>query len=138
MNSFRFWQVGSIGAATWDNLSQTAPLLLFGLALSILLSPSLNVMALGDEMASGLGVRTGFIRMCGAAASVLLCGVTTAVAGPIGFVGLMVPHMIRLLFTSDLRILIPLSAMGGAILLTLADVAGRLLGSPGELRNNFV
>jgi iron complex transport system permease protein len=93
---------------------------------------------LGDDVATSLGIRTGVVRLIGALAGVLLCGATTALAGPIGFIGLMVPHTMRLICGPNLRIIIPISAIGGAILLTISDVLGRLIGSPSELEAGIV
>ena len=138
MNAFRFWQVGSVSGATWEGILSVLPFLAAGLLLGFLSTPALNALALGDEVATGLGVRTGLVRITAAAAGVLLCGATTALAGPIGFVGLMIPHIMRLVCGPNLRILVPMSAVGGAILLTLSDVAGRLIGSPGELEAGIV
>ncbi len=138
MNAFRFWQVGSISGATWKGISSVLPFLILGLVIGILASPALNALALGDDVATGLGVRTGTVRIAGALAGVLLCGATTALAGPIGFVGLMVPHTVRLLCGPNLRLIIPMSAVGGSIVLTLADVIGRLIGSPSELEAGIV
>lgn len=138
MNAYRFWQVGSVGGATWAGIYAVLPFLVIGLLLSFLVTPSLDALALGDDLATGLGVRTGLIRISAAAAGVILCGATTAIAGPIGFVGLMVPHTMKLLLGPHLRLTIPFSAMGGGILLTLADVIGRLLGSPSELESGIV
>lgn len=138
MNAFRFWQVGSVSGATWEGILAALPFLLMGCLIAMFLIPSLNVLALGDEVAVSLGVRVGLIRGIGAISGVVLCGVTTAIAGPIGFVGLMVPHMIRLLLGENLKFLIPMSAIAGAVLLTGADVVGRLLGSPGELEVGIV
>lgn len=99
----------------------------------LLLGPSLNTLALGDDVATGLGLNVKLVRMLAALAGVLLCASTTALAGPIGFVGLMVPHFMRLMVGPDMRWTLPLSAISGAALILLADVLGRLLGSPGEL-----
>lgn len=138
MNAFRFWQVGSVSGADWSKIIAVLPFFLFGLLCSIFVAPGLDAMALGDEMATGLGVKTRWIRIISALAGVILCGATTALAGPIGFVGLMVPHAVRLLFGSGMRKLMPLSALFGAILLTFADVIGRVAGSPGELEAGIV
>jgi iron complex transport system permease protein len=89
-------------------------------------------------MAVALGVHVGLIRLVSAFAGVLLCASVTALAGPIGFVGLMMPHLVRQLFTGDMRIVLPMSALGGAALLTLSDVAGRVLGRPGELEVGII
>ena len=138
MDSFRFWQVGSVSGANWTNIRVVLPFLIVGFLIGILLAPVLNAMALGDEMASVLGVHTGIARAIGALGGVMLCGAITAVAGPIGFVGLMVPHVMRLLLGPDQRIIIPMSAVGGALILAAADIAGRILGSPGELESGVV
>ncbi len=138
MDQFRFWQVGSVGAGNWSSISTFAPFLLIGLFLAILSGPALNALALGDDVAKGLGVRTGVIRVISALGAVLLCGAATALAGPIGFIGLLATHVMRLLLGPDLRFVIPMSALAGALILTAADVAGRLLGSPGELEVGVV
>lgn len=138
MNAFRFWQVGSISGATWEGIYTILPFLIVGMLMGLLVSPALDALALGDDVATGLGVRTGTIRLIGALSGVLLCGATTALAGPIGFVGLMVPHTMRLICGPNLRLVIPMSAVGGAILLTISDVLGRLIGSPGELESGIV
>jgi iron complex transport system permease protein len=138
MNAFRFWQVGSVSGATWAGISSVLPFLFAGLIIGILSAPALNALALGDDVATGLGVRTGIVRIIGAFAGVLLCGATTALAGPIGFVGLMVPHTMRLICGPNLRFIIPMSAIGGAVILTLSDVIGRLIGSPSELEAGIV
>jgi iron complex transport system permease protein len=138
MNVFRFWQVGSVGGATWASLLTILPFIAVGLVLGLAATPALNALALGDEVARGLGVRTGWLRLMAAAAGVLLCGATTAVAGPIGFVGLMVPHAVRLLTGPDQRLIALLSALYGAVLLTVADVVGRVLGRPSEVEVGIV
>lgn len=138
MDQFRFWQVGSVGSATWSTVSTFIPFLIAGFAIGILAAPALNAMALGDATATGLGVRTGLLRLVAAAAAVLLCGAATALAGPIGFIGLLSAHLIRLAIGPDLRYVIPLSALAGAIIMTLSDVCGRLIGSPGELEVGVV
>jgi len=138
MNQFRFWQVGSVGAGTWDSILLLLPFLLVGTAVALICIPGLNALALGDETARGLGVKTGMLRLTAACAGVILCGATTAVAGPIGFVGLLATHVIRLLLGADLRYLIPMSALAGAVILIGSDVVGRLIGSPGELEVGVV
>ncbi|WP_026478900.1 FecCD family ABC transporter permease [Alkaliphilus transvaalensis] len=138
MNAVRFWQVGSISGATWEGIVTVLPFLIVGVVLGLLSTPALDALAMGDDIATGLGVRTGVVRLVGALAGVLLCGATTALAGPIGFVGLMVPHTMRLICGPNLRWVIPMSAIGGAILLILSDVLGRLIGSPSELEAGIV
>lgn len=133
MDAFRFWQIGSVGAASWDSILLAAPIIVIGLIIAIATAPSLNALALGDDVATGLGVKTGLLRIVSAFAGVLLCGAITAIAGPIGFIGLMAPHIMRLLLGPDQRILMPMSAIAGAVILTAADVAGRLIARPGEI-----
>jgi len=138
MEQFRFWQVGSVGAGTWDSLLLLLPFLAAGIITACFCAPALNALALGEEAAEGLGVRTGTLRMLAVFAGVILCGATTAVAGPIGFVGLLAAHVIRMLIGPDLRYLIPLSALSGAIILIVSDVIGRWIGRPGELEVGVV
>ena len=132
LQAFRFWQVGSIGSATWENISLISPFLIIGFIISMFISGYLNNLALGDEAATALGTNVVITRSVGALASVLLCGATTALAGPIGFVGLIIPHLVRLIYGSEMGKILPLSFLGSGILLLLSDVIGRIIGSPGE------
>ncbi len=138
MDSFRFWQVGSVSGATWDSIQLILPFIVIGFITSIAVTPALNVLALGDDIATGLGINIGIIRMICAIAGVMLSGATTAIAGPIGFIGLMIPHAIRLIMGSNLSGIVPLSAIGGAALLTISDVLGRVIGSPGEVQVGII
>ncbi|KUP09440.1 iron ABC transporter [Bacillus coahuilensis p1.1.43] len=138
MDQFRFWQVGSVGAGNWNSITLFVPFLLVGLLIALFTGPALNALALGDEAASGLGVRTGTLRLVASFSGVILCGAATALAGPIGFIGLLATHLVRLVIGPDLRFVIPMSALSGAIILTISDVCGRLLGSPGELEVGVV
>ena len=138
MKEFRFWQVGSISGATWNDIKLVLPFVLVGIVMSFVFASPLNAMALGDEMAVSLGVKVGVVRAFSAFAGVLLCAVVTAIAGPIGFVGLMLPHLIRQLLNNDMRLIIPFSAIGGAGLLVISDVIGRILGRPGELEVGII
>lgn len=138
MKEFRFWQVGSIGGATWDDIKLVVPFVIVGICMSFIMASPLNAMALGDEMAVSLGVKVGVVRAISALAGVMLCAVITAIAGPIGFVGLMLPHLIRQLLDNDMRLIIPFSALGGAGLLVISDVLGRVLGRPGELEVGII
>ena len=138
MDAYRFWQVGSLSGATWESIKAVLPFLIVGFVISIVSTPALNALSLGDELATGLGVNTGLVRILCAIAGVILCGATTAIAGPIAFVGLMIPHTIRLIFGSDMKNLIPMSAIGGAIILTISDVIGRIIGSPSELEVGII
>lgn len=138
MDQFRFWQVGSVGSGNWSTISTLLPFLLVGILIALFSASALNALALGDEVAKGLGVRTGTLRLIAAFGGVLLCGAATALAGPIGFIGLLATHVIRLVIGPDLRYVIPMAALSGAIILTISDVCGRLIGSPGELEVGVV
>jgi iron complex transport system permease protein len=129
----RSWQIGGVGGANFDIIGQAVPFLLVGFLICLLSARSLNSLALGDEMAAGLGERVALARGLASVGAVLLCGAATAVAGPIAFVGLVVPHLCRLLIGVDNRWLLPFSALVGAGLLTAADVLGRIVARPGEI-----
>ena len=127
------WLVGGVGGATPDQIAPVLPFLAVGLVVSLASARRLNLLALGDDTASGLGENVMAARIMAAIGAILLAGAATAACGPIGFVGLVVPHLCRLLFGVDYRWILPFSALGGAILLTLADVLGRLVARPAEL-----
>lgn len=129
----RSWLIGGVGGASWESLRMVAPFLVVGLLLALASAGSLNSLALGDEMAAGLGERVVLARALAALSAVLLCGAATAAAGPIGFVGLVVPHACRMLAGPDHRWLIPLSAVAGAALLTVSDIVGRVVAPPTEV-----
>lgn len=131
--SMRTWLAGDLAGLSWAQITPAAVAATAGFALAIGLAPALNMLALGDTLARGLGVSLARIRLLSLFAIALLCGAAVAIAGPVGFVGLVVPHMVRRLAGSDLRVVIPLSALGGAALLLLADIAARTLLSPQEL-----
>ncbi|WP_312606239.1 FecCD family ABC transporter permease [Kosakonia cowanii] len=129
----RTWLAGDLAGLSWAQITPAAMAATAVFALAIGLAPALNMLALGDTLARGLGVSLTRIRLLSLFAIALLCGAAVAIAGPVGFVGLVVPHMVRRLAGSDLRVVIPLSALGGAALLLLADIAARTLLSPQEL-----
>ncbi|WP_434290997.1 FecCD family ABC transporter permease [Celeribacter sp. SCSIO 80788] len=132
------WLVGGVGGATYDQILPVLPFLAAGGAITLLSARKLNMLALGDDTAAGLGENVIVARIMAAGGAVLLCGATTAVCGPIGFVGLVVPHLCRLLVGVDYRLVLPLSALTGAVLLTVADVLGRLIARPAELEVGIV
>lgn len=139
MDQFRFWQIGSVGGASMDELTVFVPVFLAAVVVALVMAPSLEVLALGDDSAVGLGARPGLIRLVSSAAAVLLCGAVTALAGPVGFIGLMVPHMVRMVWrTAGMRSLMLLSAVVGAFLLTFSDVIGRVIGGTGEVEVGIV
>jgi len=133
LDRFRFWQVGGLAGRDWSVVLAGLPFLAAGAVLVVGAGRALNGLALGDDVARGLGQRVGLTRGVTALGVVLLCGAATALAGPIGFVGLVVPHAVRLLSGPDYRWILPLSLVLGPCLLLLADVAGRVVLLPGEV-----
>lgn len=131
--SVRSWQVGGVGGASFATISQLVPFLVAGLVLSLMFARGINSLALGDEVAVGLGERVAVVRGLAALGAVVLCGSATALAGPIWFVGLIVPHLCRLLVGVDYRWVLPFSALTGAGLLVAADVLGRIVARPAEI-----
>jgi iron complex transport system permease protein len=127
------WQIGGVGGATDDKLWQMAPFLAVGAFVCAWSARGLNMLGLGDELASGLGERVARTRLLAAGGAVTLACAITAITGPIAFVGLVVPHFCRLLVGVDHRWLLPFSAVGGAVLLIVADVVGRVVTPPGEV-----
>ncbi|HDU4042075.1 TPA: iron ABC transporter permease [Klebsiella aerogenes] len=131
--AMRTWLAGDLAGLNWATLQAALVPALSGMGLALLLAPRLNVLALGDKVAMGLGVNLVQTRLLGLAAIALLCGAAVAVAGPIGFVGLVVPHVVRRLITQDIRLALPLAAPVGALVLVLADIAARTIVAPQEL-----
>ena len=131
--AMRTWLAGDLAGLNWSTLQTALVPALIGLGVALLIAPRLNVLALGDKVALGLGVNLVQTRLLGLLAIALLCGAAVAVAGPIGFVGLVVPHVVRRLVTEDIRLALPLAAPVGALALVLADIAARTLVAPQEL-----
>lgn len=129
----RSWQIGGVGGATFERIMPVLPFLAVGFAISLLSARKLNSLALGDELAAGLGENVALARAVASLGAILLCGATTAVCGPIAFLGLVVPHLCRLLVGVDHRWLLPFSMIGGAGLLLVADIVGRIVARPAEL-----
>ncbi|HEY9562562.1 MAG TPA: iron ABC transporter permease [Nocardioides sp.] len=132
--SFRLWQVGTVGGRGFDTVLVGLPFLLVGALLALTGARLLNTLALGDDLARGLGRRTTLDRIVVGLAIVLLSGAATALAGPIAFVGLIVPHAVRALVGSDYAKVLPLSALVGALLVVLSDTVGRVLLPPAEVQ----
>ncbi len=137
-DEFRFWQVGALVNRDMSVVTVVAGWIVAGLVIALLLSWPMNALALGEEIGRSLGIRVGQVRAAGAVTITLLCGAATAAAGPIGFLGLAVPHVLRFLLGPDLRWLMPYSILTGSILLLLADVLGRLTAGNGELEVGIV
>jgi iron complex transport system permease protein len=131
--SVRSWQIGGVGGATIEAITTVLPFLAVGALICFGCARALNSLALGDELAAGLGERVAYVRALASLGAVLLCGAATAVAGPLAFVGLVIPHLCRLLVGVDHRWLLPFSALTGAALLTVSDIVGRIIARPEEI-----
>ena len=137
-DSFRFWVIGSLGGRDLAVAGSIAPALIAGLVLALVLTPSLNNLALGEDVATSLGTPVALVRAGGILAAALLAAAATAAVGPIAFVGLVVPHLTRSLVGIDHRWQVPVSALLGAGLLVVADVVGRLVARPEEIMVGIV
>ncbi|MDN4642170.1 iron ABC transporter permease [Agreia sp. PsM10] len=138
LGQYRFWSVGSLVGRDLGTAATLAPFLAVGAATALLLGRSLNSLALGDDLARGLGQRVGIVRITAGIAIILLCGSATSLAGPLVFVGLVVPHIARRFVGSDYRWILVYSIPLGAVLLVLADTVGRLIAPPSELEAGIV
>ena len=133
-----FWLAGGLDSRSWEHVRLSAPMILGGSALIFLLSRDLNLLMLGDDDARSMGIRVGVIRPVLIMAASMVTGVAVAVSGTIAFVGLVVPHMLRLVVGPDHRVLIPVSAIGGALFLVIADTFARTVIQPAELRVGII
>ncbi|YAL83083.1 FecCD family ABC transporter permease [Dermacoccaceae bacterium W4C1] len=138
LDVFRFWQVGSVAGRDLSQLTIVWVLLAIGLVISLASTSVLNALALGDDMARALGQKLGTGRLMAATGGVLLAAATTAACGPIGFVGLVVPHMVRLVVGPDYRKVLLASAFGGPVLILFADTVGRVINPPAEVSVGIV
>lgn len=136
--AMRTWLAGDLAGLNAEIVRSASRVAAVGFALALWLSPSLNMLALGDRMAQGLGVSLLKTRLLALLAIALLCGAAVSIAGPIGFIGLVVPQLIRRLVSVDLRVMVPLSALCGALVLLLADIAARTLFTPYELATGIM
>lgn len=126
------WLTGSLSAVDSQQWQQLWPFATLGLVLAMGLARNLNLLALGDEVAVGLGGNIRLTRLISGLAIVLLAGTSVAIAGPIGFVGLLVPHLVRPIVGHNYHILIPVSALCGAALVTWSDALSRAIAFPAE------
>jgi iron complex transport system permease protein len=138
LERMRFWTVGSLASARMDTVVNVLWFVAAGVLVALALARPLNALALGDDQARALGARPERVRTACIVAVTLLCGAATAAAGPIVFVGLMVPHLVRALTGPDLRWVLPYCAVLAPVLLLGSDVLGRILGRPGELQVGVV
>ena len=133
LDEIRFWLAGSIAGIDFSMLIQVLPYISIGLVMAFALSRQITVLNLGEDVAQGLGQSTVWIKAISGVSVVLLAGSSVAIAGPIGFVGLVVPHIVRFIVGVDYRWILPYAAIVGAILLLLADISSRVLLAPREL-----
>jgi iron complex transport system permease protein len=138
MTEYRFWQIGGVGGASYDRILMVLPFLLVGALICLGSARGLNSLALGDDVAAGLGEHVVRTRLIASAGSFVLCGAATAVAGPIAFVGLVVPHVARRFVGHDYRWVLAYSAVIAPALLVACDVIGRVVAYPGELEVGVV
>ncbi|HEY0949136.1 iron ABC transporter permease [Nocardioides sp.] len=138
LEDYRFWQVGSLANRPLTVLTGVVPFVVVGLLLALASGRVLNALALGDDVARGLGQDVTRGRLLIVAGVVLLCGSAVSMVGPIAFVGLAVPHLARALVGPDYRWIVALSMLLGPVLLLAADIAGRLVARPGELEAGLV
>ena len=133
LRSLTFWLLGSLTGGTWEMIGIAIPFMLIGAGLLARLAPALNALSLGESEAYHLGVSTEIIKKRVILGSALAVGAAVSVSGGIGFIGLVVPHLIRLMGSPDHRLVLPGSALGGALLLIAADLLARTIVSPAEM-----
>ncbi len=133
LDEIRFWLAGSVAGRDFTLFLQVLPYIVTGLVVAFALGRQITTLNLGEDVAKGLGQRTAWVKAIAAVAVVLLVGSSVAIAGPIWFIGLVVPHIVRFFIGVDYRWVLPYAAVVGAILLLLADITARLLIAPQEL-----
>lgn len=138
MDVVRFWMAGSVAGRDLNTLYWLAPFIIGGTIVGLLLGHQLNVLTLGEETARALGMRTGVLRLIGLLLVVIITGACVAAAGPIAFIGLATPHVVRSVIGPDYRWVLPYSMLVGAILLTSADIIGRVVARPSEVQVGIV
>ena len=138
LRSLRNWFAGTLAGKSFDDLLNATPVIVVGMGLAMVIAGPLNALALGEKAAAGLGVKVQQVRLAGLVATALLAGAAVAVAGPIGFVGLVVPHIVRRFAPPDMAAIIPLCALAGACVLLAADIIARVVIAPQEVPAGIV
>ncbi|WP_299485948.1 iron ABC transporter permease [Acaryochloris sp. IP29b_bin.137] len=133
LEEIRFWLAGSVAGRDLDLVVQVLPYLAVGMVMALLMGKQLTTLSLGEDIAQGLGQKTAWVKIAAAVSIILLAGGSVAISGPIGFVGLIVPHIVRFWVGVDYRWILPYAAIVGAILLLIADIGARLVIQPQEL-----
>lgn len=138
LDRLRFWTVGSLASADTETIRKIAPFVVAGVAVALLIARPLNAMEMGDDTARALGAHLTRTRVLAMLAVTLLCGAATAACGPIVFIGLMVPHLVRAITGPDMRWTLPYAAVLSPVLLLVSDVVGRVVARPSELQVGVV
>jgi iron complex transport system permease protein len=138
LSAYLFWTMGDFEGRGWQHLALAAPVLLPGIAVMAFFSRELNLFTLGEEGARSLGMSVETVKRLLLALAALVTGAAISVAGPVGFVGLLVPHLLRLIVGPDHRTLVPASALGGALFLLLCDLLGRSVAPPFQIRVGII
>ncbi|MDD3139295.1 MAG: iron ABC transporter permease [Lachnospiraceae bacterium] len=125
-----FWQAGTLSGVSWMQIFVTAPWMLLAGVCTMFLLSSLSILSLGEERAVGLGIRVKLVQMVGIIISLIFAGCSVMIAGGISFLGLIIPHVARFLVGPDYRKIIPVAALGGALLMVLADLCARMINAP--------
>lgn len=133
LEEVRFWLAGSVAGREMSLVLQAAPFLLIGLLIAFVMGRQITTLSMGEDIARGLGQNVGWIKIVAAAAVVMLAGSAVALAGPIGFIGLIIPHVVRMFAGVDYRWVLPYSAILGASFLVISDLIGRILVRPYEM-----
>ncbi|MTI47575.1 MAG: iron ABC transporter permease [Firmicutes bacterium] len=128
-----FWTMGSVAGSQWKHVSIGVPIITIAIILAIIISGKITIMSIGEEIAIGLGLNTKAVKFFGTVIVVLLAGTSVALAGMITFVGMLIPHFARFLVGKDYRLIIPVSAVLGSILLVLADIGSKTINPPAEI-----
>ncbi|MFS0878747.1 FecCD family ABC transporter permease [Metabacillus niabensis] len=127
-----YWYAGGISSVQPQHIQFALPFIIGGLVLSLFLSRSISILSLGEDVAKGLGQNTSIVKLFGTIVVLLLTGAAVSIAGMIGFIGLVIPHITRFIVGTDYRWIIPFSAVLGGILLIVADIVGRMVNAPYE------
>jgi iron complex transport system permease protein len=138
VSQFIFWTMGGLDGRTWQHVIFSAPVLVPGIAVLCLLSRELNILSLGEEGAVSLGMAVEWTKRIILVVCALMTGIAISVSGPVGFIGLLIPHLFRLMVGADHRTLIPAAALGGGIFLVLCDLLGRAVAPPFEIRVGII
>jgi len=138
VSQYVFWTMGGLDGRTWQHVLFSAPVLLPGVFMLSLFSRELNLFSLGEEGAHSLGVSVEAVKRLLLAVSAIVTGIAISVSGPVGFIGLLVPHLLRMLIGPDHRRLIPASALGGGLFLIACDLIGRSIAPPFEIRVGII